>query len=51
MWRIPSDFYKIKTPSMGLQGDTVERKKSSRQTIKVEGASFRFIKDKDYYGQ
>lgn len=49
MWRIPSDFYKIKSPSLGLVGDQVKLKKSKRQTIKVEGASFRFIKEKDHF--
>ena len=47
MWRIPSDFYKIKTPSLELVGDVVKQRKSKRQTMKVEGASFRFIKDRD----
>ena len=47
MWRIPSDFYKIKTPSLSLVGDQVKYQKSKRQTIRVEGASFRFVKERD----
>lgn len=47
MWRVPSDFYKIKSPSLELVGDTVKQMKYERQAIKVEGNSFRFIKDKD----
>jgi len=47
MWRIPSDLYKIRSPSLMLSGDLVEKRKSRRQTIVAEGASFRFIKEKD----
>ena len=47
MWRIPTDFYKIKSPSLGFDGDQLIIKKFNRQTIKVEGATFRFIKERD----
>jgi hypothetical protein len=46
MWRIPSDFYKLKTPSLELIGHHVKQKKSRRQNIKAEGNSFRFITDR-----
>jgi hypothetical protein len=49
MWRVPSDFYRIKTPSLDFEGDTVKYRKSDRQNIKVHGASFRFVRDKDQY--
>ena len=32
-----------------LSGDLVEKRKSRRQTIVAEGASFRFIKEKDLW--
>lgn len=49
MWRIPSDNYRIQSPTLSLVGDMIKTKKSAREDITVEGAYFRYIKSKDRY--
>jgi hypothetical protein len=49
MWRIPSDLYKIKNPSLTIKENEIKFSKSRRQAITAEGATFRFIRSKDTY--
>jgi len=49
MWRIPSDLYKIKNPSLEIKDNEIKLSKSRRQAITAEGATFRFIRNKDMF--
>ena len=46
MWRVPSDLYKIKNPSLTIKDNEIKFAKSRRQAITAEGATFRFIRNK-----
>ena len=49
MWRVPSDLYKIKNPSLTIKNNEIKFSKSRRQAITAEGATFRFVRNKDLF--